>query len=230
MKKKFYCIELNCNNEICYCNFLYGQRRCHFCANKDNKYGLKDGRCLKTYYCIDCGIKISINSAINGTGRCASCATKNAFATGKRKNHRCYCIDCGKQLKDCRSKRCEKCNYKYYSGKNSWLYGKLINKHAGMGKGTYYKNIWMRSSYEIAYAKFLDYSGIKWQYEPKAFDLGNSTYRPDFYIPEWDLYIEIKGYWRDDAKKKYKLFKKLNPKVRINVLNKKDLKSIGVLI
>jgi len=228
MEKKYYCII--CRKEICYCTWHYGTKRCLSCANKNNQYGLKDGRTLKTYYCIDCDKEISVNSAINGTHRCASCATKNAFKIGKRKNHKCYCIDCNKQLKDCRSKRCAKCNYKYYSGKNSWLYGKLINKHAGMGKGDYYKGIWMRSSYEIAYAKYLDNHNIIWTYESKVFDLGNGTYRPDFYLPKINTYIEIKGYWRKEAKKKFNLFRKLYPRVKTNILNKKDLKSIGVLI
>ena len=97
------------------------------------------------------------------------------------------------------------------------------------GNGEYYKNNWMRSSWEIVFAKFLDLSGYKWLYEPKAFDLGETTYTPDFYIPEWDLYIEIKGWWRDDAKIKFNAFKKKYPNKNIKVLRKKDLQELGVL-
>ena len=92
-----------------------------------------------------------------------------------------------------------------------------------------YKNIWMRSSYEIKFAQFLDLSGIKCQYESKTFNLGNTTYTPDFYIPEWNLYIEIKGYWYKGSKERFNLFKKLYPKVRIKVFKQKDLQSMGVL-
>ncbi|KKL19651.1 hypothetical protein LCGC14_2463340, partial [marine sediment metagenome] len=43
-------------------------------ANK-GKYSYKfiDGRCLKNYYCLDCGKKISIACGIYGTGKCVSC-------------------------------------------------------------------------------------------------------------------------------------------------------------
>lgn len=110
------------------------------------------------------------------------------------------------------------------TGRNSSAYGKI--RH---GKGAYYKNIWMRSSYEVLFAQFLDLSGIKYKYESKTFDLGNSTYTPDFYIPEWNLYIEVKGWWRDDAKKKFKAFKKLYKNVKIKIIDCKKLKNWGIL-
>ena len=65
----------------------------------------------------------------------------------------------------------------------------------------------MRSSYEIAYAKYLDNMNIEWQYESTTFNLGDTTYTPDFYLPDRDKYIEIKGWWREDAKIKFKKFK-----------------------
>ena len=36
---KFYCIEKNCNNEICYKTWKYGKKRCHSCANRINSLG-----------------------------------------------------------------------------------------------------------------------------------------------------------------------------------------------
>jgi len=63
----------------------------------------------------------------------------------------------------------------------------------------------------------------------KTFDLGNTTYTPDFYIPEWDCYIEIKGWWRRKAREKIKKFKKSYSKVKIKILMKKDLQELGVL-
>ena len=50
----------------------------------------------------------------------------------------------------------------------------------------YNKKIWMRSSWEVAYAKWLDKQKIEWLYEHKAFHVGESkkwngtTYCPDF--------------------------------------------------
>ena len=92
-----------------------------------------------------------------------------------------------------------------------------------------YKNIRMRSSWEVAYAKYLDKQGTKWQYESKTFDLGYTTYTPDFYLPESDTYIEIKGYWRYLSKIKFIKFKEMFRNITIVVLNKKDLIKLKIL-
>jgi predicted nuclease of restriction endonuclease-like RecB superfamily len=92
-----------------------------------------------------------------------------------------------------------------------------------------YNNIYFRSSWEVLFAKFLDRNNISWQYEFKSFDLINTVYRPDFYLPETNEYIEIKGYWRDDAKLKFDLFKIFYPQENIKVLQKEDLKQMRIL-
>jgi len=142
-----------------------------------------------------------------------------------------FCIDCGKEISKFSGiygqGRCQSCEMlrRNYKSKNNPNFGKLA-KHS---KWVKYKNIFMRSNWEVLYAKYLDKNKIKWQYESKVFNLGDSTYRPDFYLSEINNYIEIKGYWRDDAKKKFNLFKKLYPKINIKVLKQKDLQSMGVL-
>jgi len=185
--------------------------------------------------CIDCDRVLSRNKYT----RCKSCARKyllknnpnlhnfkgkfginsNNFKHGKTYHNRC---------KDCFSHisfaaiRCLKCAK---AGKLHPMYGK-IGRH---GRGANYNNIWMRSSYEIKFAQWLDDHFVPWQYESKTFDLGDMTYTPDFYLPEINLHIEIKGYWRDDAKKKFDLFLQKYPTTKIKVFNKEKLQSIGVL-
>jgi hypothetical protein len=51
---------------------------------------------------------------------------------------------------------------------------------------------------ERQFAQLLDFYQIEWDYEPRSFDLerdrhGNVVQRftPDFYLPQYDLYIEI---------------------------------------
>jgi hypothetical protein len=51
---------------------------------------------------------------------------------------------------------------------------------------------------ERQFAQLLDFYQIDWEYEPRSFDLdhdrhGNVTqqFTPDFYLPAYDLYIEI---------------------------------------
>ena len=44
-------------------------------------------------------------------------------------------------------------------------------------------------------------------------------YYPDFYLPETDEYIEIKGWWSESDKEKMKLVEKYNPNINIKYLN-----------
>ena len=112
-----------------------------------------------------------------------------------------------------------------YNGKNNPHFGKPIRPNWGI-----YKGINMRSSWEVLFAQFLDLSGIKYLYEPKTFDLGYTTYTPDFYLPELDFYIEIKGYFPIKTKKKLELFKKLYPNINFSILQGKELSKLGILI
>lgn len=200
-------------------------------------------------YCKDCH-KVIKNFYAE---RCKSCSRKgklNWNFKGGKESRRCYCVDCNKKLNESayyrKDKRCKKCvrilankinnptknpevmrkiikNRKSYKGKNNPMYGKPAPKGSGIGKGQYYKNIWLRSSYEVRYAKYLDRNNIKWEYEFRRFDLGNTTYTPDFYLPEMNKYIEVKGWWRKIAKDKYELFKKLYPKIKIKIITRKEL-------
>ena len=58
---------------------------------------------------------------------------------------------------------------------------------------TFYNGYRFRSRLEARWAVFFDALGIDYEYETEGFDLGNGVwYLPDFYIPSWDCYIEIK--------------------------------------
>ncbi len=48
------------------------------------------------------------------------------------------------------------------------------------GYAGFYKGHYLRSSYEYAYAKFLDFHSVQWGYEEQTFDLGYKKYKPDF--------------------------------------------------
>jgi hypothetical protein len=52
-----------------------------------------------------------------------------------------------------------------------------------------------RSSWEVSFAKILDAQGIKWVYEPcnfkYIFEGSHRRYTPDFWIPDWNSYVEI---------------------------------------
>lgn len=67
------------------------------------------------------------------------------------------------------------------------------------------KYVWLRSSWEFIYAKWLNKQNVKWDVEKKEYKFINEEgneykYKPDFFIyEEGDLkkIIEIKGYWKD---------------------------------
>lgn len=117
------------------------------------------------------------------------------------------------------------------SGKNNPNYGKIAAKGAGRGKRCYYNShlqgeIYFRSSYELAYAKYLDEHKILWMYEIETFDLGDSTYTPDFFLPQFEKFIEIKGWMNNKSQEKINKFLEQYP-WDLEILYKDDLIKLG---
>ena len=85
---------------------------------------------------------------------------------------------------------------------------------------------------ERQFARLLDFYQIEWQYEPTSFDLewdgdGNVIQRftPDFYLPAYDLYIEITTLNQKLVTKKNRKARRLveqHPEVSIRVLYQRD--------
>jgi extradiol dioxygenase family protein len=88
------------------------------------------------------------------------------------------------------------------------------------GQRIEYRGIVFRSSYEVRFAKALDRDGIPWEYEPKVFDLGSCTYRPDFYLPTTGAYWEVKGWLGPDSQRKTRLFRECHPEIPLIVATK----------
>ena len=61
-----------------------------------------------------------------------------------------------------------------------------------------YKGIKFLGNWELKFAQYLDNHNIKWERPKKMFNYifenENHKYLPDFYLPDYNLYIEIKGY------------------------------------
>lgn len=58
---------------------------------------------------------------------------------------------------------------------------------------TRFKGHRFRSRLEARWAVVLDHMGVKWQYEPEGYNLGEAgCYLPDFWLPELNTYLEIK--------------------------------------
>jgi hypothetical protein len=58
---------------------------------------------------------------------------------------------------------------------------------------TSYAGCRFRSRLEARWAVFFDTLGIPWEYEPEGFELPSGRYLPDFWLPECDTWIEVKG-------------------------------------
>ncbi len=85
---------------------------------------------------------------------------------------------------------------------------------------------------EKEFAKILDMHHISWEYEPTEFPLewdaeGNiiMAFRPDFYLTEYDTYIELttmKRKYVTEKNKKVRLVQEIYPDINIKIVYKKD--------
>jgi hypoxanthine phosphoribosyltransferase len=89
---------------------------------------------------------------------------------------------------------------------------------------------------ERQFARLLDFYGIAWDYEPRSFDLAWDEARnviqrftPDFYLPQYDLYIEITTLNQKLVTKKNRKVRKLRelyPEVNCKVFYQRDYLSL----
>lgn len=107
-------------------------------------------------------------------------------------------------------------------------FGQSPSPFVGFGKGGYRNDLgfYCRSSWEANFARLLTYLGIEYQYEPIRFCLGHITYTPDFYLPKFDLYIEITGFRRTEKEEKLEGMSLVYPEVKILEIEKNDYKQL----
>jgi hypoxanthine phosphoribosyltransferase len=85
---------------------------------------------------------------------------------------------------------------------------------------------------ERQFAELLDFYGIEWAYEPTTFVLERNgqghpveAFRPDFYLPAYDLYIEITTQKQKLVTKNNRKVRRLqesHPEVQIKILYQRD--------
>lgn len=90
------------------------------------------------------------------------------------------------------------------------------------------------SEYETA--KIFDFYQIAWEYEPRSFPIewnGDSVpiqyFTPDFYLPEFDLYIELTTLNQKLVTKKNRKVRRLRelyPEVNVKIFYQRDLKHL----
>lgn len=109
---------------------------------------------------------------------------------------------------------------------------KVLNRNSHHGARADIGPMEFRSSWEANFARVLNHLGIPWKYEPHRFWLtGKLSYLPDFELlgpNPWNVkWVEIKGLWNKDDKKRIKLFVQLNPSETIHVICKKEYRELG---
>lgn len=70
---------------------------------------------------------------------------------------------------------------------------------------TRYAGCRFRSRLEARWAVFFDFIGTRWEYEPQGYEIGFERdyetsvrfYLPDFYLPDEDVWVEVKGRTED---------------------------------
>lgn len=106
-----------------------------------------------------------------------------------------------------------------------------IHKHVKAGAAPDLGPIEFRSTWERNVARVLNYLGIRWTYEPRRFYLIKGlTYLPDFRLESpnpWECkWIEVKGLWNKDDKKKLKYFYTLYPDETLKVISGKQYRKL----
>lgn len=89
---------------------------------------------------------------------------------------------------------------------------------------------------EEVFANLLDFYRIAWEYEPKSFPIEwdgkgkpSVAFTPDFYLPEFDLYIELTTMKQANVTRKNKKLKRLRqiyPHLNVQVFYQKDFQNL----
>jgi hypoxanthine phosphoribosyltransferase len=89
---------------------------------------------------------------------------------------------------------------------------------------------------ERQFARLLDFYQIGWEYEPTSFPIGwdregvvVQRFTPDFYLPEFDLYIEITTLNQKLVTKKNRKVRRLReryPEIRCKIFYQRDYLSL----
>ncbi|HZQ38018.1 MAG TPA: hypoxanthine phosphoribosyltransferase [Dehalococcoidia bacterium] len=84
---------------------------------------------------------------------------------------------------------------------------------------------------EAQFARLLDFYGVDWQYEPRSFPLRREgervveAFTPDFYLPAFDLYVELTTLRQSLVtykNRKLRLLREQYPEINIKLLYRRD--------
>ncbi|MBD7983176.1 restriction endonuclease [Sporosarcina sp. Sa2YVA2] len=97
------------------------------------------------------------------------------------------------------------------------------------GYGGFYKGFYLRSSYEYAYAVYLDHYSIPWSYEDQVFNIDGKSYKPDFFFynqyGNLEKIVEIKSRNKKAREKALHLLKTIeeNHQIKTELISYEEL-------
>jgi len=195
MKEKWFCplcgfeIKANRAAHLEYCNGL-GPKKFRFSKNGSEESRKKRSDAIKKKYLEDLSYREKISIATKESWLCGSHNLSNEKLELKKEKNRQDMLDRYAKGWEATAGRCKKIDYE------SPIAGKIK----------------IDGTWELRVVKHLDSIGVVWRRNKKRFDYVNlsekkSTYCPDFYIEDWNTYLEVKGYETDLDRCKWSQFK-----------------------
>jgi len=90
------------------------------------------------------------------------------------------------------------------------------------------KELVCQGSWEAKVVEYLNTNKINFRWQPRSFKMPNGRrYYPDMYLYSTRTWVEIKGYFWDDAELKWNWFQSVKPNSEL--WNKEKLKAMGIL-
>jgi hypothetical protein len=125
--------------------------------------------------------------------------------------------------------------------RKAWADGKFDGVRVGQCKWFNYTKrdgsvIKLQGTWELAFAKWADDQELQFDTHKGRIKYNDEfgterTYYPDFYVYDWQCWIDIKNdYHYQMQKKKFQLINESNPNKKIRIILKKELESLGVLL
>jgi hypothetical protein len=160
---------------------------------------------------------------------CIECAVFKRIKTNLDK----YGVEHSSQNEEIKAKRKETC-LKRHGVESPTQNLTIALKAARSSNNSYIRYHWKTNEELVCQggweAKVVDYinaNKIDFEWQPKTFKMPNGkTYRPDLYLVEQDVWVEIKGWMRGDAQAKWDWFKSEHPTAEL--WDKKKLRSMGI--
>lgn len=194
--------------------------KCKFCekiCKNDNSLRNHERLCKNNP---NCQVLISNFVSYNKKKKELGIKTENQFTKAKRLG-----LPKPEIKEETRKKISESSKTRKYSEeqrkKHSQIMKKVVEKHpesytknnvVGRVRNVEYNGKILKGSWEVEVAKWLDRNNIKWEHEVKSFEYewkGKRKYYPDFYIPEFNIFLEVKGYETERDLAKWKIIPNL---------------------